>query len=354
MHEIVLNLHMHTTYSDGFGNHADLAQAAIRAGLDAIIVTDHNVWVQGVEGYFGEEDHQVLVLVGEEVHDQTREPQKNHLLIFGANQEMAPYAQDPQNLINRASEAGGITFMAHPVDPEAPKFQQPDLSWVDWELQGFTGIELWNAMSEFKSLLSGYLPAVRYAWNFDQVAHGPFPEALQIWDKLLSKGRPVVAIGGSDAHQMPGKIGPFKRTLFLYEKHFQAVNTHVLLPGPMTGDWVSDKRAILSALAAGHAFIGYDLPAPTRGFKFSAHLADSTLTMGDTVSGKPSITLQVKLPAPAECHLLKDGEVIRSSIKRGSIVHKVEAPGVYRVEAYLQFKGKRRGWIFSNPIYIRD
>ena len=51
MQELVINLHMHTTYSDGHGTHADLAEAALRAGLDAIIVTDHNVWVNGIEGY---------------------------------------------------------------------------------------------------------------------------------------------------------------------------------------------------------------------------------------------------------------------------------------------------------------
>src|SRR5688572_16609016 len=52
MHEIVVNLHMHTRYSDGSGTHKDIAQAAIQAGLDAVIVTDHNVLVQGLEGYY--------------------------------------------------------------------------------------------------------------------------------------------------------------------------------------------------------------------------------------------------------------------------------------------------------------
>ena len=64
--------------------------------------------------------------------------------------------------------------------------------------------------------------------------------------------------------------------------------------------------------------------------------------------------MQIKLPQAAECLLIKDGEVIRTSQKRISIIHRVEEPGVYRVEAYLDFLGKRRGWIFSNPIYIRD
>ena len=50
MPEIVINLHMHTRYSDGSGTHKDIAQAAIQNGLDAVIVTDHNVLVEGVEG----------------------------------------------------------------------------------------------------------------------------------------------------------------------------------------------------------------------------------------------------------------------------------------------------------------
>ena len=49
MQEIVVNLHMHTRYSDGSGSHKDIANAAIQTGLDAVIVTDHNVLVEGVE-----------------------------------------------------------------------------------------------------------------------------------------------------------------------------------------------------------------------------------------------------------------------------------------------------------------
>ena len=47
MHEAVVNLHMHTRYSDGTGTHRDIAQAAIAAGVDVVIVTDHNILVQG-------------------------------------------------------------------------------------------------------------------------------------------------------------------------------------------------------------------------------------------------------------------------------------------------------------------
>ncbi len=40
---------------------------------------------------------------------------------------------------------------------------------------------------------------------------------------------------------------------------------------------------IYQALAAGHAFIGYDLPAPTKGFRFTAHTEEQTYLMGDQI-----------------------------------------------------------------------
>ncbi len=69
MPEIILNLHMHTRYSDGAGLHKDIASAAMRAGLDAVLVTDHNVLVGGPAGYYKEGNRRVLLMVGEEVHD---------------------------------------------------------------------------------------------------------------------------------------------------------------------------------------------------------------------------------------------------------------------------------------------
>ncbi len=46
------NMHIHTRYSDGEKLHAEIAQDAITAGLDFIIITDHNTYVTGVEGYY--------------------------------------------------------------------------------------------------------------------------------------------------------------------------------------------------------------------------------------------------------------------------------------------------------------
>ena len=354
MHELVINLHMHTPYSDGHGTHKDISQAALKAGVDAVIVTDHNVWVNGPAGYYGDGNQRVLLLIGEEIHDQTRSPQKNHLLVVGAGRELAPHASDPQRLLDSVRQAGGLAFIAHPVDPPAPAFGEPDISWVDWDIQDFTGIELWNGMSEFKSLLKSRLHALLYAYNPARIAHGPFPETLEKWDQLLSNGRRVVAIGGSDAHAFPASYGPLRRTLFPYEFHFRTINTHLFSPEPLSGDEFNDRRMILDALHQGHAFVGYDLPASTRGFRFTANGQEGTVWMGDEIPVGRGITIQIRLPQRAECRLVKDGKTLKTWRKRETCTYITTNPGVYRVEVYVHFLGRRRGWIFSNPIYVRS
>src|SRR6185295_2624926 len=302
MHEIVVNLHMHTRYSDGSGTHKDIAQAAMQAGLDAVIVTDHNVLVQGLEGYYRSarpptdsvtpsrhsfgRTSRVLLLVGQEVHDQDRDPQKNHLLIFNANRDVSTLADDPQTLINGVAEAGGLSFIAHPRDPEAPAFNETDISWEAWDVQGYTGIELWNALSELKTVVPTKLHGAFYAFFPQFIGHSPILEVLQRWDDLLAEGRRVVAIGGSDAHAMHMSMGPLHRVIFPYQFHFRTVNTHAFIPQPLTGDVPSDKKMIYDALAAGRCFVGYDLPASTRGFRFTARGREQTVIMGDEISAK--------------------------------------------------------------------
>jgi hypothetical protein len=353
MHEYIVNLHMHTPYSDGNCTHQEIAQAALRTGLDVVIVTDHNVWVNGPEDYYEEDEKRVLLLVGEEVHDQARDPQKNHLLIFGAERELSHLGNNLQHLIDGVQEAGGLAFIAHPVDPPSETFGEADLSWVDWDVRGYTGIELWNAMSEFKSLLTSKLAAIYYAFNPQAVAHGPFRAALDLWDELLRNGRRVVAIGGSDAHALIGRMGPIRKILFPYEFHFKTINTHIQTSDPFSGDPEADKRLVLDALKRGRAFIGYDLPFPTRGFNFRAQGLNTKASMGEEISSISGVTLQIRLPLRTECHLLKDGDIIQSWNDRDRCTHITTEPGVYRVETYLVFRGKRRGWIFSNPIYVR-
>src|SRR5258706_5181979 len=227
MVEIVINLHMHTRYSDGTGTHKDIAQAAIDTKLDAVIVTDHNVLVQGVEGYYRVGLSRVLLLVGQEVHDQDRDPQKNHLLVFNANRDLAFLADDPQTLINGVRDAGGICFIAHPRDPEAPAFHETDISWEAWDVQNYTGIELWNGLSELKTVVPTKLHGAFYAFFPQFIGHHPISETLQRWDNLLATGRRFVAIGGFGWPAPPMYIGRLFPNIFSFDFYFLMLHTHM-------------------------------------------------------------------------------------------------------------------------------
>ena len=61
------------------------------------------------------------------------------------------------------------------------------------------------------------------------------------------------------------------------------------------------------------------------------------------------------IPAPGPL------SVVNSSIRNGKIIlqnrgtyleHTTEVPGIYRVEVYKRFRGRKVGWIFCSPIYV--
>ncbi|HEY5982884.1 MAG TPA: CehA/McbA family metallohydrolase [Anaerolineales bacterium] len=351
MNEIVLNMHMHTRYSDGSGSHRDIASAALQCGLDAVIVTDHNVRIDGMQRYVEHRGRRLLFLVGEEIHDRSRIPQKNHLLVLGANSELSPYGEDTDALLRAIQLSGGLSFIAHPVDPPAPAFHEPDISWEDWSVSGFTGIELWNGFSELKSFLPSWIRGFFLALFPVFVAHGPHPKALRLWDDLLARGN-CVAVAGSDAHALKKHAGPVRRTVFPYKYHFRAINTHVLLDGPLSSDADRDARSIYAALAAGRCFLAYDLPKPTRGFAFQALGRGGNVHMGGHIEGGANVTLSVQAPYPCDIQLMRDGRRVHTA--KHSRILTFEAPqrGTYRVEAYRRYLGARRTWIISNPIRV--
>ena len=349
------NLHMHTPYSDGEGSHAGIAQAAIRAGLDFVVVTDHNVWVEGIPPYQCGADgkKKVLVITSEEVHDQTLQPQSNHLLVYNARKELAALAYDPQLLLDAVNEAGGLSFLAHPFDYESKLIDYEPIHWRRWDVTGFTGIELWNYMSEFVGLLSSKTAAIRFAADPGLGICGPNPETLKKWDELLAEGNRIVAIGNSDAHAQTVKKFGRTAVIFPYEQCFRAVNTHLLVEEPLNGDYDHDSNLIFSALRAGHCYVGYDAPAPTKGFRFSAQGDKTAAIMGDEISASLGVTMQVVVPTAAEIRMIRNGKVVNKKEAVTHLTHLTREPGAYRVEAYLNYKGAKRGWIFSNPIYVQ-
>lgn len=354
MNEITLNLHIHSYFSDGHATYSEIAAAAAEAGLDAIIITDHNVYPRGLEGYYEFPNKKVLVLTGEEIHDQTRSPQKNHLLVFNHKQDLATMADRTQILVDKVNKTGGMAFIAHPIDYELKAMGEPNISWTDWDIHGISGMELWNGLSEIKYVSKNKLQAAFYAFFPEYLAHCPIPETIEIWDSLLASGKRLTAICGADAHRLPMHVGPFIKWVYPYQVHFRSLNNHLLIPEPLTGDLKKDKEMIFTAIRNGNLFIGYDLPCNTRGFRFTAQGQTGIVTMGDQISAKGGITFQIKTPAPAKILLFRNGKAIQRWKGNQVCTFITSQEGVYRVEAWIKFLGKRRGWIFSNPIYVSN
>ena len=106
----------------------------------------------------------------------TRVPQKNHLLVLGAGQELADLGRGPRmHCLTTAKQNGGISFLAHPHDPAAPAFQEPDISWEIGPCPNSTGLELWNGFSELKAHIPTRLHGIFYAFFPALMAHGPLP-----------------------------------------------------------------------------------------------------------------------------------------------------------------------------------
>ncbi|MFU8826087.1 MAG: CehA/McbA family metallohydrolase [Brevefilum sp.] len=352
MHEAKFSIHIHTNYSDGNASHTELVKIAEQAGLHGIITTDHNIWIDGLDGYYGEGKRKVMLLVGEEIHDRTLDPPGNHLLAINARKELSVYGDSPQQLIDQIARTDGLSFLAHPVEDPLEDFNQKAFSWRAWEVQNFTGIELWNQMSEFKSVTTSWFSALRNALFPKQMTLGPLERTLALWDDLITaRTQRMVAIGGVDAHKLHIKLGPFIIHLYPYLHHFKSVTTHIFTPKPLSGSFIDDRTMIIQSLRQGHCFVAYDLPAPTDGFRFSVNNDDGKFMMGDEVEIKRGLTFQIRLPRPTLCRLLKNGQVIKEWQDRSVCTHLTTEQGVYRVEAFLPYKGKMRGWIFSNPIY---
>lgn len=364
-HHVVGNMHMHTRYSDGEKWHAEVAREAIRAGLDFIIVTDHNVWVRGVEGYYGDGAGRVLLLSGEEVHNVRRQPQASHFLAYGAEKELAAFAADPQQLIDETLTAGGYGFLAHPHEKALTLIDSPDLGWHDWDIEGFSGLEIWNYMScvknriadrierlRWRNIVSEAIVALRVSLHPERYVSGPEAETLQLWDSFLARGMRLTAVGNSDAHGTPMNLGPIHREIYPYEFLFRAVNTHLLMPQALTGQVESDKRYILRALGRGNCWVGYDMAHPTHDFRYSVQGTKRGI-MGDEVVLGHGATLQVSAPTRCRIRLIRHGAVVAEVDKETNLTFMPAEPGAYRVECLLPYEGAERGWIYSNPIYLR-
>ena len=135
-----------------------------------------------------------------------------------------------------------------------------------------------------------------------------------------------------------------------YARAFRQLRTHVMCAELPSGSLSSDRALVYDALREGRCYIAVDALAPARGFAF---WASEGVPMGAQAAFEGQ-TLHARLPRPAsELRLLRDGSVVASARDAAALDYEASAPGVYRVETRLTYRGRALTWILSNPIYLR-
>jgi len=339
-------IHCHSTFSDGTGTVPEIAAAGARAGADAVLLTDHDSLEakrRGHERWHG----RVLMCVGEEVSPRGG----NHYLAFGLDEEVRHTGLLSGQIVSAVAEAGGFGFLAHPFSRGSERFRRGGIPWDDLDCGGYTGIELWSFVTDGAEAVETVADLVRFIASPERIVDGPPTRNLERWDDLLSR-RPVVAIGGVDAHQLGLRVaGRVPLRLMAYHRSFRRLRTHVLLDRPPRGDAGRDRDALYAALRAGRCYLAMDSLADARGFAFWGQLGATRVQMGAEAQAHGA-RLRVRTPVPAALTLLRDGEPI-ARVHGDRMDHDVERAGVHRIEAALHRHGRLRRWIVSNPLYLR-
>ena len=329
--------HIHTVYSDGSGTMQDVEAAAAGAGLDYVIVTDHNSLAGAPGEGYGQTG--VLTIVGTEISNH-----EGHLLAAGFRAPPYRFSGDALDTLRDLDDLGGVAFAAHPDSP------RDDLRWTGWGLPGDWGLEVLNGDTQWREAgWAGLLgAALRYPLNANYALLGLIrrPTALARWDTVLA-GRHATAIAGADAH---GGLRRASSLLPTYEAVFRIAQNYVLLDRPLTGNAPADTAAVLAALGRGRAYIGVGGLAAADQFFFLAERGGERWTMGDTLApgGPVRVRAGGAIPAGARITLYHDGREAATS--DGPLDTEVTEPGVYRVE--VQVAGWDFPWIVSNPIYV--
>ena len=256
----------------------------------------------------------------------------------------------PQTYLDRVQAAGGISFIAHPDHEGAPLFHVKHYPWTDWSVTGYTGMGIWDFMTDWQNGLTGYLPAA-LSYLFPTIfLTGPSPTTLARWDRLTQERR-LVGIGELDNHDSLVRIGRMNLAVFPFERVFRILRTHILTHGALSGNSRADIPVLLDALRNGRAYVALDHLCSSSGFSVLLTEEGRCATMGDRFILRRSADLRVSVPHEASIRIVRNGAVFHQARGRDISVPVCE-PGVYRIEADLRVRGRRRPWIFSNPLYI--
>jgi len=373
------NLHVHSAFShDSRGKIEDIVAAARAVGTQVLMFTEHpaDTYDFFKDGHQGMRDG-VLLIPGAELQGFLVYPTQS---LRGINGGM------PQELSDVVRGREGLMFLSHLEER------------MDWEIQGLTGVEIYNTHADFKDE-KNMIGAMRNPlWLFSSAElFRKYPQEafsglldypadyLRRWDELCENA-PHTGVSANDSHQNVGlviRLGEgnkaqfedglakrlfeidagsqaalqpllqdkkpgdvlFELRLDRYEHSLRHVGTHLLMK-ELT------RNAVWESLEAGRAYVAFDWLAEATGFDFAAVAGEARHEMGSRLTLNEGLRLSGRAPLSGDWRLMRHGKVLAESTGE-SFDFNVKEPGNYRVEVWLNIAGEKTIWILSNPIYVR-
>ncbi|MGB8984947.1 MAG: CehA/McbA family metallohydrolase [Anaerolineales bacterium] len=297
------DLHAHTLASDGVLSVDELAQRALRHGLDFLAITDHN---QMVSAESLPQLPGITLIPGVEWTHY-----KGHANFLGVDKPYDEpfFANSPEEAANRFNTArsrGALITVNHPFEEVCP-FQ------FDLDSLPFDCLEIWNGPMRVSNL-----------------------QAIGLWHGLLMAGKKIPICGGSDYHRDQLFIFPGGPTTCVHAMSASVAD-------------------ILAGLRQGHAYITFAPNGP------SLSMTAGDAILGDSVPIARVREIQIKVDA------LLAGDVLQVVSARGSTpILKAEGDGRFEGPYTVEEAGFvrleiLRGFIpgipllpalISNPIYF--
>jgi hypothetical protein len=324
--------HIHSTLSDGRGTPSQIARAAKSAGLQFVILSDHNLRTLSQPTF----EDGVLVISGVELSTWS-----GHLVVVGAPRGLnRPDRElDP---VRRSQRLGGLTILAHPVQRKQP--------WIDSKSAAqAAGMELYSADSLFRDALHSpfelLLPAAgAYLTNpmhALMILNRGQPDSTR---KLLeiSAREPKLALCAHDAHGFPP-----------YELEFRSFSLHIPLTGKLEGGLPANAseaaRGVIDAIARGSSYCVFDALGNGGGFAIRGLQGESRRAeVGDRLDVQlpPFLPGQARVQIWGGARLEPDGRAVA-----------LERSGPVQIEVWIAAPGRLFGrtwkpWIVPSPIFV--
>ncbi len=333
-------IHMHTTESDGTRPFEEVVKIGQKSGLDFMMITDHMTLIDRERGKEGLYD-KTLVLIGYEHNDLF---DTHHYLVFDSPR-VYPSDMTVKEYVAQSARDKAIGILAHPDEIRNELTDYPPYPWNDWEAEGFTGIELWNQMSEWMEKLTRF-NKILMSLSPRKSMTGPTDRILKKWDEL-NMTQKIVGVAGVDAHAFLVKLGPIKIEIFPYKVHFKSFRSYVIFDRPMSKDFNEAKAQLYQSFRDCRLFFANIRWGDASKFDFYLQNESETAGIGQELTLGEKNRLYVTLPKTATVKIVHNGNKIIET-NTDKLNCEIYEPGIYRVEAW---KGKR-GWIFTNHIRV--